>query len=523
MSVKQLIIELAKLKDVMVAEQENLLIETNEVGNRVWKTKSSAELYEYIIEHLPAELTKNIVYRSESGFMGTIMFNTTTDVVDLNSQEAIDFYSANKSEQILNTYYFNMFNTTSLRFSSSISIDGPTLSMTGYARINNFNVENYDIQSHGWHMIFDAFTEMVARMEYCNRPENKQYRREALETAKSRYTGFLHRIKNQMKHDGNAKTETGLATFINKREWNETFEETNEQFTKLIADKMQNTLTARTWGWEVEVPDAKGVNAPDGVQKGDDGSLRSYEGNNDCECDCDSCYYHECDCEHCETGSSDPDHDCGSSACTQADSAEFRTVGGIQRSVHGALNRLCADLDNVEAEKNDTAGTHIHVWAGDLNAEQVANVMACYIVLQKMFNSIAGRANVNYSRYVSIDDVRTALRQKKFRQNKTQDVNINHLFNNNRRTIEFRQMDCNLDGMRINAWAWMVRGLVTAAKRGMTIADAAKVHKISDYVDVLAKFNVTPASEAPEEVVYGSRTDMPYITQNGLIKQLVLA
>lgn len=520
MSVKQLIIELAKLKDVIVAEEENLLIETGIAGNKLWKTKTSAELYNFIVENLPTELTKNIVYRSESGFMGTIVFNSTPEVVDLNTKEALDFYSANKSEQILNTYYFSMFNTTSQRFSSSIAVEGAILNMTGYARINNFDVNSYDIQAHGWYMIFDAFAQMAARMEYCNDPQNKQYRKELLETAKSRYTGFLHRIKNAMKHNGNNETETGLGKFINKREWNETFEETNAQFTKLIVNKMQNTLTARTWGWEVEVPDAKGVEAPEGVQKGEDGSLRSYEASSDCECDCNSCYYHECDCEHCETGSSDPDHDCGSSACTQADMAEFRTTGGIQRSIHGALNRLCADLHNVEAEKNDTAGTHIHVWAGDLSAEQVANVMACYVVMQKMFNSIAGRANVNYSRYVSVDDVRMALRQKKFRQNKTQDVNINHLFNANRRTIEFRQMDCNLDAARINGWAWMVRGLVTAAKRGMTIADAAKVYKISDYVDVLAKFNVTPVSEGTEEIVYGSRTDMSYLTQNGLIKVL---
>ena len=66
-----------------------------------------------------------------------------------------------------------------------------------------------------------------------------------------------------------------------------------------LFSKMQNGLSARTWGFEIEVPDCKGVRAPNGIEKGDDGSLRS-ENHSDCECDCNDCAYHECNCDICE-------------------------------------------------------------------------------------------------------------------------------------------------------------------------------------------------------------------------------
>jgi hypothetical protein len=74
-----------------------------------------------------------------------------------------------------------------------------------------------------------------------------------------------------------------------------------------LFDNIKNGLSSRTWGFEIEVPDAKGVEAPRGIDKGDDGSLRS-KNTTDCECDCRDCTYHECNCDNCDNYNEDPDH-----------------------------------------------------------------------------------------------------------------------------------------------------------------------------------------------------------------------
>lgn len=284
-------------------------------------------------------------------------------------------------------------------------------------------------------------------------------------------------------------------------------EDTIKQQFEVLESQITNNLVARTWGYEIEIPDAKGVEAPEGVQKGEDGSLRSYTGADECECDCDDCLYHECDCDFCETGSDSPDH-CGNSTCNDCDSAEYRTIGGVQRMQHGSMFKLCKDLAEVEAELNDSAGTHIHVYAQDLTTRQVGHVMAAYTWLDSILRPIAGRKNVNYAREVSVRVIGAALRKNNpiLSQDKPVEVNCLHLFND-RGTIEFRQMDCNANATRITAWAWLVRGFVTAAKRGATLTDYTKCTDLNDVIAVLKRFNVEPNNEHPEQIIYGSKHD----------------
>lgn len=271
-----------------------------------------------------------------------------------------------------------------------------------------------------------------------------------------------------------------------------------------------NGLTARTWGFEVEVPDAKGVDVAhnSGIQKGEDGSLRSYEASDDCECGCSDCTYHVCDCDNCDSYNEDVNH-CGDGDCATADSAEFRTVGGIQRVQHAGLRKLCKDLNEANAEINDTAGTHIHVYAQDLTTSQVGQVMAIYKFIEGIVSPIAGRYNVNYAGKVRTDHVSAALKRNSPKLNNVKQiaVNVMHLLGG-RGTIEFRQMDCNLDADKITFWAWLVRGLVETAKRGATLRDFKKVADLNDVIDVLGKFNYFIQNETPDVLVYGTKSDM---------------
>lgn len=277
-----------------------------------------------------------------------------------------------------------------------------------------------------------------------------------------------------------------------------------------------NGLVARTWGIEVEVPDAKGVDAPQGFEKGEDGSLRSNNADG-CECSCNGCNYHDCDCDYCDNRSEGDEH-CGSdyNGCASADMAEFRTTGGIQRIISSGLNKLCEDLNSEDAEMNDSAGTHIHVFGADLNTNQVGHLMAVYRRLRPIFNIICGRENVNYAKKLPIGRIKNALKKVNpvLSNEKPYEVNLMHLASN-RGTIEFRQMDCNLDAKRMHLWAWIVRGLVTSAKRGMKFNDALPVKDLVGVIELLAKFDVLLHDESPEEIVYGSKTDAAYVKRNG--------
>lgn len=484
----------------------------------IWRETTVEEFKNWIEDKL-GDSIKGKLYITPNGLVDKLTFLAPplmreTDISNMHIADnpgniarlsSIEWHKNNKMASVLATAFAQEFEHIAYRGGIGMLGIGEyagVLNIGGFARIGGCQTSNYELSMHGWMRVLNIF---------------KKWKELGCELSMTRLKNAKVANDNQMQLATSGsepkQQSTGYGQLVIKKAWTESHEDVNASFDKLIAEKLENGLTARTWGWEVEVPNAKEVRAPEGVDKGSDGSLRSYEASDECDCDCDSCYYHECDCEHCETGSSDPDHDCGSSSCTKADMAEYRTTGGVQRTVHSALIKLCEDLNEAEAEMNDTAGTHIHVWAGDLNAKQVANVMAVYRLLQPMFNAIAGRTNVNYSRTLKIETVTEALKGK-FKAEKTQDVNVSHLHSGaSRKTIEFRQMDCNLDANRIMGWAFMVRGLVTAAKRGLEIKDAIHVATLKDYVELLGRYSVTTASEKPDQFVYGSRTDMNEVSK----------
>lgn len=275
-----------------------------------------------------------------------------------------------------------------------------------------------------------------------------------------------------------------------------------------LAKQLKNGLSSRTWGFEIEVPDAKGIEAPTGVEKGEDGSLRS-DNTEDCECDCNDCNYHECNCDNCDYRNTDPDH-CNDSYCaSNVDMAEYRTTGGIQRVKHAGMLKLCKELLDADAEMNDSAGTHIHVYGQDLTTNQVGQVLASYSWLENIISEVARRKDVNYAKSIPTSNIGKALRKKNpvLVPVKSQAVNVTWLTNGQRGTIEFRQMNCNLQGDRITFWAWLCRGFVETAKRGAKFSDFKHVTNMQGIVDVLAKYNFTLESENPDIVIPGSRTD----------------
>jgi hypothetical protein len=315
------------------------------------------------------------------------------------------------------------------------------------------------------------------------------------------------------------KKALGLSTLFDKKPLSsvpsrDDVENIKNQVRAAYAAMPSNALTSRTWGYEVEIADAKGVDAPFGIEKGEDGSLRSYESSSDCDCDCDECMYHDCDCDNCDSRNTDPDH-CNGSSCSSADMAEFRTKNGVSRLKHAGLFKLCSELSDVDAEVNDTCGIHIHVYAQDLETKQVANVLAGYKWLENIMAIIAGRDDVNYAKRLPIDYIKTAFAGK-LPIDKPRAVNVSHAIGDSsysKGTIEFRQMAGGIDAEWITIWAWTVRGLVEVCSRGAELKDFINITDFNGLVEMYAKFNYTLHDEGAKLLIPGGQQDNKYITR----------
>jgi hypothetical protein len=424
---------------------------------------------------------------------------------EVTSQAALQYLDDNKLAIILWRAYLSINSNYHLNVRDSY---------IGFSVYVNTHLENSQTEYEN-----SMFSKLYSILNDLNTAFNTEVTQEMIGHGRRRFAGIreniVDRIEYQSRNDAeeaNKQKTTKFAEILGGGEFIEAglIELQLIEMYKLLP---ANGLVARTWGFEVEVPDAKGVDAPAGIEKGEDGSLRSYESSSDCECDCESCTYHDCDCDMCDNRSDGDDH-CGNSNCATADCAEYRTTGGVQRIVSSGLYTLCKDLDDVDAEINDTAGTHIHVYAKDLTTNQVGQVLASYKRLEPIMEVISGRADVNYARNIPIEYIRAALKKRgaTIFTDKPRAVTTTHL-TNNRGTIEFRQMDCNLNADRITLWAWICRAFVTAAKRGMTVRDVLPVTDLVSLVEVFAKFNVLLHDENPELIVYGSKTDAGNFTQ----------
>lgn len=432
-------------------------------------------------------------------------FNGLSLQTEVSNEQALQFLDSNKLIIILWRAYMAKVNCYQINTRDTF--------MEWSMYVNTY-LENqapeYEISNYS--KLLDIFTNLE---EAFNQPLTPGMVNDARRRFASLRENITDRIDFKKQNDAENASEENQSKFSKMLKGGEIVEQSviEEQLLKVYELLPGNGLVARTWGFEIESPDAKGVDAPTGIEKGEDGSLRSYERNSDCDCSCNDCQYHDCDCDLCDNRSDGDDH-CGSSDCASADSAEFRTIGGVQRIISSGLYTLCKDLNDSEAENNDTAGTHIHVYAKDLNTNQIGYVLASYKRLEELMAVICGREDVAYAKNIPVEYIRAALRKNNptITTDKPRAVTTVHL-TNNRGTIEFRQMDCNYDANRITVWAWICRALVTSAKRGMKLNDVLGVTDIVSLIEVFAKFNVFLHDESPEQVVYGSKTDSGSFTQ----------
>lgn len=236
------------------------------------------------------------------------------------------------------------------------------------------------------------------------------------------------------------------------------------------------TDTARTWGFEIETPDADNVYArTDYDQRKDclefkgDGSVER-EGGNDCECDCSDCY-HSCDCGNCDlnNGYTELDH-CGGGLCNgTGDYQEITSVGGLTTSHPTALDIL-QNAGLSDCETNDTTGLHIHLGSADLTAEQVARVISTYRQALHILDPIAGRSEVYYAqapRLEHSEDARQGYASEKYRAVNT----ATHFHGGSFRpkTIEFRQHAGETNVDKIRAWAMLLIEIVEFAKGNASV------------------------------------------------------
>jgi hypothetical protein len=355
------------------------------------------------------------------------------------------------------------------------------------------------------HMDSECYFDRGMLEEAWYKASTKEIDKEQYLWAIKKYTSHIEALEKKLADYSRSQNSNGLRNLYSKAPRVDTDAEVLDAFEALYELMPQNALTARTWGFELEVADAKSVQAVFGIEKGEDGSLRSYESNDDCDCDCDECRYHSCDCDYCESQNEDPDH-CGGRHCANCDSAEFRSRRGIARSQHAGLETLCNKLIAADAEMNDTCGLHIHVYGKDLKPKQVAHVLAIYKYLEHIIAPVAMREDTEYARSLNEVQIKAALKKEQMPNIKQLAVNTIHL-NSDRGTIEFRQMEGNLDYKLITVWAWFVRGLVSAAKRGMELKDMLHITTVQGIVNVLAKFEHRIDDESPGLLIPGGTND----------------
>lgn len=263
--------------------------------------------------------------------------------------------------------------------------------------------------------------------------------------------------------------------------------------------------TARTWGFEIETPDADSVygNAvsvlyadyrealtadPNAERRTlesvlnfvADGSVEGENTREECECDCDSCRYHDCDCDDCENRNTDPDHDCGSSECYGTGQyQEITSLGGLDTTHPEALTLL--DRAHLkDAEVNDTCGLHIHLGSADLSPVQVANVISAYRATSDLLGWIAGRSDTHYAR--RNEDTHRAEVMRERSTGKYYAVNTDPHFSTYRsaKTIEFRQHAGTNDTAEVRAWAVLLIALVEYAKAGKPVYWLARCRTLAE-------------------------------------------
>lgn len=285
-----------------------------------------------------------------------------------------------------------------------------------------------------------------------------------------------------------------------------------QTFRKALAKATPRDLP-RTYGFEIETPSADTVrdNAiralrahNDEIEANDttqprigldsildwkgDGSVTGEDQNEECECDCRACIYHDCNCDTCDLNNDgEPDHDCGSSDCyNQGQYQEITSIGGTTTTHPLSLKILrLAELSG--AEINDTCGLHIHIGSADLTSAQVAQVISAYRAISDLIEPIAGRRGDYYYQDNTTEEIAYARRGNG--TDKYRAVNTSPHFSSYRpSTIEFRQHAGTNNPAEVRAFAVLLVHLVEYAKRNAPVYWLARC---ADFTELAKELRIT--------------------------------
>ena len=265
------------------------------------------------------------------------------------------------------------------------------------------------------------------------------------------------------------------------------------EFRRSFSNEAPPRDTPRTWGFEIETPEADELYSKltfgelDTMEFCQDSSIEGYESGEECECECEWCQYHSCNCDDCETvGSDDPSHDCGSSDCFQegTEYQEVKTLGGGVTSTHPeALTALIgAGLESVRI--TDRCGLHLNIGSRDLTPLAVSRIMTAYRLGAWLFDEIAGRQSEQYASKIQHHHEDNA--RQGYPSAKMTAVNSGHHFaniDNNPLTarLEFRQHKGTNNPAQIRAWAWLLCELVEFGKSDRPIYWLSKANTLDEF------------------------------------------
>lgn len=257
---------------------------------------------------------------------------------------------------------------------------------------------------------------------------------------------------------------------------------------------MESITLSRTWGFEIETPDAdrlhNDANRQDleVIEFHQDPSV-SNDGNSwgdTCDCDCSSCVYHECDCPTCEDTNTDPDHDCGGGACytSSGEYQEIVSIGGLD-STHPKALETVERLGLRNCEITPECGLHIHVSSADLSALQVAKLLTVWRLVAHVLDPIAGHDRKTNRFCQDHNEHHEAQTRRGEATDRYLTWNTQSHFNpafGRPQTLELRKHEGTNDPHRVRAWAWLAVGMVEFAKSDRPVYWLGQVHTLADLI-----------------------------------------
>lgn len=245
---------------------------------------------------------------------------------------------------------------------------------------------------------------------------------------------------------------------------------------------VQGVASSARWGIEVETGAAQGIPAPSGWGRKYDGSLSPADSDE---------YYDDCDEEdYCDCGCQGESDNSGLGAC-----AEF--VSPILTSMHSSgLKRITDQLEG--RPTTYTAGIHVHVEASDLNAKQVAELVASYDLIEGIIENSYQREEREYCKRRYDNDILNVVRYGKDNPAKRgmdvpygdRYVTVNILSLQDHGTIEFRAMGPVYNYDYLVRWAMFCREMVNTIRGGATRKEWGRVRDFDGIQKMFQRFGI---------------------------------